>query len=528
MSQNKGYPIPAIVAPVETRCFKVSVPDERGHRAAFFGAISSLAKWYNWETTNDNTGKLLADVWLGVFNSIVDCEAGFVEIEFKNEDCHLFWREDAESDWIDLGNICGEPGTPGEPGADADCACEAVSSGQRAISQAAVPAFDPLSPDSFDKYCFAAHALAIDYADATADLMEIIRLAIQISAPAIQWAATALVGWIPYFGQVSDETIEFTTEISLAIYTFALSQVQDVDALAFAAEKIFCALRQSYPNFDSMYEYIDFPSEMPALDLIINAIELDAIALIENWDDLIQFAFDTWFTGAAWGWLILAIGELNQKVATLPLAGTAITDVIRTPNKLSIVVPEMMSRSTYFDSRDCAGYDCPEEVWCAEFDLTIETPWHVAAYSDFGSQPFSVYSSGVGFEDIIEVGFPTGTKRRFCHIEIDLPESVTITSIEFDCVVEYSGTSNSLNIRQSASASASAVTDYSEFSNHNGQSGTITRTGTLGGARKLVIAAGVGYCDTAECVPGGSALITRVRLTGIGISPFDEIYNCEI
>lgn len=62
-----GYSLPRIVDPPR-RCIQFDVPDEPYHVAAFFGALVSLAYWYNWQRDDAHTGKDVASVWFDVFN----------------------------------------------------------------------------------------------------------------------------------------------------------------------------------------------------------------------------------------------------------------------------------------------------------------------------------------------------------------------------------------------------------------------------------------------------------------------------
>src|SRR5213075_870577 len=60
--QDGGYPLPEIVDP-ETITFCITVPNERFHLLAFWGALWSLTRWWNWQRDDDHKGKLVAEVW---------------------------------------------------------------------------------------------------------------------------------------------------------------------------------------------------------------------------------------------------------------------------------------------------------------------------------------------------------------------------------------------------------------------------------------------------------------------------------
>lgn len=75
------YPLPAVVNPPETVCVEIKVPNEPSHRQAFIGAVFNLTRWYSWQRDDNQTGKAVADVWMGVFMQMMttfydDCGCG--------------------------------------------------------------------------------------------------------------------------------------------------------------------------------------------------------------------------------------------------------------------------------------------------------------------------------------------------------------------------------------------------------------------------------------------------------------------
>jgi|GEM_PF-3958981 len=67
MSDGTGYLLPSVIEPDESHFVCVEVPDDIHHRIAFLGAISSLAKWYNWERDEQKQGTQVADVWKQIY-----------------------------------------------------------------------------------------------------------------------------------------------------------------------------------------------------------------------------------------------------------------------------------------------------------------------------------------------------------------------------------------------------------------------------------------------------------------------------
>lgn len=73
-----GWRLPAVINP-DRKSFCISVPNEINHIRAFFGAIQSLAEWWNWERDDEHTATLVAQVWRNVANQAY--------IDFLNETC---------------------------------------------------------------------------------------------------------------------------------------------------------------------------------------------------------------------------------------------------------------------------------------------------------------------------------------------------------------------------------------------------------------------------------------------------------
>ncbi len=70
MSQSvEGYILPVIIDP-ERICYRVSVPNEPAHIAAFMGQLAELGYWYNWERDSAHHGREVAAVWRDVFDQV--------------------------------------------------------------------------------------------------------------------------------------------------------------------------------------------------------------------------------------------------------------------------------------------------------------------------------------------------------------------------------------------------------------------------------------------------------------------------
>lgn len=112
----KPTPIPE-AAWNDTPLFCLRLNDEWvGH---IIGLLSALDQPDTWKGTSEEIEAAREQVRQITIAFSQVCEDTVAE--FRVEDCDLQWREDSDSDWISLGNVCGadgEPGEPGTPGAD--------------------------------------------------------------------------------------------------------------------------------------------------------------------------------------------------------------------------------------------------------------------------------------------------------------------------------------------------------------------------------------------------------------------------
>jgi len=87
----------------------IEVPDDRQHRAAFLGAILSLASAYKWQDDPAHTAKDVAAVWQDIYDRITFCKPGptklkLSEMEYEMSICEqLRWQ-----DGVLQGLCCGE------------------------------------------------------------------------------------------------------------------------------------------------------------------------------------------------------------------------------------------------------------------------------------------------------------------------------------------------------------------------------------------------------------------------------------
>lgn len=108
------WTLPIRVDPVDRVCFRVEVPKDVYHIAAFKGAIFALSKPYSWQNDESHTALRVARVWRRIFEGLIakdcneDCAATVAEtgneIMIRLNGCELQSSIDGVN-WCTFGNI---------------------------------------------------------------------------------------------------------------------------------------------------------------------------------------------------------------------------------------------------------------------------------------------------------------------------------------------------------------------------------------------------------------------------------------
>ena len=105
MSGNDGgWLLPETVDP-STLSFCITIPNETNHVRAFFGALQSLAEWWNWQRDEEHKATLVAQVWRRVANqAYVDfltqsCNEGAMLRQNPDDNCQLEQSFDDGETW---------------------------------------------------------------------------------------------------------------------------------------------------------------------------------------------------------------------------------------------------------------------------------------------------------------------------------------------------------------------------------------------------------------------------------------------
>lgn len=93
------YVLPAVVDPPTSVCYKINVPNDPMHIAAFKGAIFNLAWSQNWARDDANTAAEVSRVWQAVFDDLEVC----MDLQFRTvASCLLEASYDGGVTWVPI------------------------------------------------------------------------------------------------------------------------------------------------------------------------------------------------------------------------------------------------------------------------------------------------------------------------------------------------------------------------------------------------------------------------------------------
>jgi len=126
---HPGYLLPP-VADADRICFRVSVPNDQQHIAAFLGQLAELGFWYNWQRDATHFGKDVAETWRGIQQDVAvnysngsffmgDCTVDFCDEvrtcppNIRTSATGLQWFNPATGLWENIPGAAGDPRTDG-------------------------------------------------------------------------------------------------------------------------------------------------------------------------------------------------------------------------------------------------------------------------------------------------------------------------------------------------------------------------------------------------------------------------------
>lgn len=78
-----GYMLPDVIEPTGYICVQVQVPTDVYHQAAFWGALDSLGRWFNWQRDEAKRGKDAAEVWRAIAAQARESTCGGEEVNLQ-------------------------------------------------------------------------------------------------------------------------------------------------------------------------------------------------------------------------------------------------------------------------------------------------------------------------------------------------------------------------------------------------------------------------------------------------------------
>lgn len=124
----QGFNLPTVVAPKDTVCYKINVPNDPAHIQAFLGVLYDLTLWVSWQRDAAHTGVQAAQVWKKIWSDLVqstdcDCPTPIAESEYEMSICEQLRFQNGVlqalccGEWV---TITGQPsqgiGGSGQPG----------------------------------------------------------------------------------------------------------------------------------------------------------------------------------------------------------------------------------------------------------------------------------------------------------------------------------------------------------------------------------------------------------------------------
>lgn len=192
----------------------------------------------------------------------------------------------------------------------------------------------PVSDEA--KFCYAAHKLVEDWADDLKDIYEGILSATIVSNTVIKSLVSGLtLGLTP-----ADEVVDIISTGTTTALSWITTNINDPDALDFAAEKIYCYILEHHPDIDSMWDELPWDESLPPLG---------SVGLSFDFGEWVDFVWGA-ASGEMTGWLILAYAAFGVQSWGVWLG-------LNDPT--SIEVAEYANRAQHFEDRDCDG-------WCSD------------------------------------------------------------------------------------------------------------------------------------------------------------------
>jgi hypothetical protein len=205
-----------------------------------------------------------------------------------------------------------------------------------------------------DQLCRAAFALAKQYCDAYSTMLGAVAGLDNFVAGAIQM----LADW-GIVTNIFDDSVEFFTQDWIqGTLDFLYSNAKTEQTVALAAELIYCAMYESYPDdMDDWMDNVDFGAYAPIVAVISGGKV--------GWENFGGLGTSIVNTGLGRFSAYLALGYAKTSIYYL-------AEQVRIYQPAKAIMEQAMATALYFDGRDCSTFACVTWEHTFEFDNELE------------------------------------------------------------------------------------------------------------------------------------------------------------
>lgn len=227
--------------------------------------------------------------------------------------------------------------------------------GQRYIGEGA---------DQRDAVCYAAQTLAESATDTFQDFMEVFDATATIVIENAGLITRLVAGALTFnaANAIVEPVIEFFTEAStFPAVDYARQNARDPEVIDEAAKIFFCAMDKAWQdgNIDNILPYITLELVDEVIIDIYESVTDPAVWEGTGLGDALAYAFTQLQTE------VLAQVCVAYYIGHTGLFGDALGLI----DPMATIARGAMSRAEYFDSRDCAGYECDDNEWTHTFNF---------------------------------------------------------------------------------------------------------------------------------------------------------------
>lgn len=369
------YLLPDDITPTDFKCLTIRIPDDPQWESTFWGALTELCKWFNFERDEAHHATIVAHLWQEWIEAAMACNTitamEFFEGKLRIQFCN-------SSTWVNVGSL-GNFGVRFENGAlqydlDGDGnydVTQYTTFAQNVYQQGLVPA------TATDIICYSATELAEQVTDDFQDMLQLLNA-----------ATTFFLG----------TGVDFARTIAWSLPVWLTAGIDDAMLLQIAAAYNFTTAAQEY--FIEQLNDIDVKREVANFiycALVESLVTVDGITTLENFEDNLISVVGSYFIAIPISLvsdvLTLDFGSIIQDAIGFPnkaIAGIAIgyalaqkqimADALHISDTWTALFQGLAVQAAYFDERDCSGFDCLPELIVTFNEETNTVPYTLSAW----------------------------------------------------------------------------------------------------------------------------------------------------